>query len=480
MASNFPKHHGIVLAANSWIENASFERLAVDPVPVAAGRVWFNTTDRVFKYSTLDGVGAVVINSVASVEALTATMSDLSAVDTRLTTVETNMFKHDGSVAMTGNLNANSFKVVNVADGASASDAVNFGQLDTVRSNLQTELDTTQTGAGLSATGTYVPNASANFISTASSLMDADNKLDASLKLEETNRVAAVTSLDTRVTTVESQVNGKIGNITTLTTTAKDTIVASINELDADLAAEVARATAAETLLQTNLTTEATARTTEDTAINTRIDDLEMIVATGSSIRGSFQTVTDLATLDETTLRDGYMYGIKDTNDVYVYAAGLTSYDYKPAGWTGGFVQFVNIADLTGAVATEAATRLAADTLLQTNLDAEATRATAAEATLSTNLASEVTRATTAETAIKTAINAGKHTFTAGAAALVHTVTHNLNTDMFVFTVMTEDAQGVYRNDIVPVEIVDANTIKVELSEARKVKVSIISMAVIS
>jgi hypothetical protein len=310
--------------------------------------------------------------------------------------------------------------------------------------------------------------------------MDADNKLDTALKLEETNRVADVTGLDTRVTTVETQVNGKIGDTTTLTTTAKSTIVAAINELDADIAAEVARATAAETLLQTNITAESTARTTEDTAINTRIDDLELLVATGSSIRGSFDTVADLDTLDEADLRDGYMYGIRDTNDVYVYGAGLNDYDYQPTGWTGGFIQFVNIADLTGAVADEAAARTTADTLLQTNIDAEATRATTAEATLATNLATEVTRATTAETAIVTAINAGKYTFTAGAAALVHTVTHNLNTDMFVFTVMTEDALGVYRNDIVPVEIVDANTIKVELSEARKIKVSIISMAVIA
>jgi hypothetical protein len=252
MASNFPKHHGIVLAANSWIENASFERLAVDPVPVAAGRVWFNTTDRVFKYSTLDDVGAVVIRSMASMEALNSTMGDLSGVDTRLTTVETTMFKHDGSVAMTGDLNANSFKVVNVADGTAASDAANFGQLDTVRSNLQTELDTTQVGAGLSETGTYVPNATANYITTASSLMDADNKLDVALKLEETNRVADVTGLDTRVTTVETQVNGKIGDLTTLTTDAKTSLVAAINEVDANVAAEATARAVADTAIRSD------------------------------------------------------------------------------------------------------------------------------------------------------------------------------------------------------------------------------------
>ena len=44
--------------------------------------------------------------------------------------------------------------------------------------NVQGELDTTQTGAGLSSTGTYLPEGGSNYLTTASSLKDADNKLD--------------------------------------------------------------------------------------------------------------------------------------------------------------------------------------------------------------------------------------------------------------------------------------------------------------
>ena len=48
-------------------------------------------------------------------------------------------------------------------------------------SALQTELNDTQTGAGLDSDGSYSANISANYISLATSLKDADNKLDSKL-----------------------------------------------------------------------------------------------------------------------------------------------------------------------------------------------------------------------------------------------------------------------------------------------------------
>jgi hypothetical protein len=54
--------------------------------------------------------------------------------------------------------------------------------VDRKSTEIQAELDATQTGAGLNTNGTYTANASSNYIQAASSLKDAENKLDAEIK----------------------------------------------------------------------------------------------------------------------------------------------------------------------------------------------------------------------------------------------------------------------------------------------------------
>lgn len=394
----FPKFHGIALAANSWIENLHLERLASDPVPASAGRLWFNTTDKVIKFSTLDAGGAVVVKIIsdrASVEqaitdiqtalanevtratnAENAIASDLAAEISRATAAEAQALV-DAKAYTDGQISAlvdGAPDLLNTLNELAAAlqdnpDVINSLQTlignnaqaiadETARATaaenaLQTELNTTQSGAGLSATGAYVAGGvydvatnptGHHYIGEATSLKDADAKLDTAVKAEETARIAgdnalntaitneataradADTALDTRLTTVEGQVNGKIGDLASLDTDAKSNLVSAVNEVQSEVNAE------------------AVARADADTAIRT---------------------------------------------------------DY----------------------------------------------------------------------------NARKYSFTASASALVHTINHGLNTDMFLFTVMVEGGDGVYRNDVVPVEIVDANNIKVELSEARKIKVSMQSMA---
>src|SRR5574344_911422 len=94
----------------------------------------------------------------------------------------------------------------------------------------------------------------------------AEAALTNALNIETAARIAGDSALDTRVTAVESQVNGKIGDLTNLTTNAKDTIVSAVNEIDANIDAEVARATAAESALNNTLTTAINAEVTRATA----------------------------------------------------------------------------------------------------------------------------------------------------------------------------------------------------------------------
>ena len=62
---------------------------------------------------------------------------------------------------------------------------------------LQSEVDANQTGAGLGTGGVYTANASSNYLATASSLLDADNKLDAQVKLNETAASTNASAINT-------------------------------------------------------------------------------------------------------------------------------------------------------------------------------------------------------------------------------------------------------------------------------------------
>ena len=92
--------------------------------------------------------------------------------------------------------------------------------------NIKTILSTTQEGAGLEEDGSYIANSLSNYIKDATSLNNADKLLDTQIKVNED----AITSLDERMDTAEDNI-ATIGDLTTLKTDAKNTIVESNNEL---------------------------------------------------------------------------------------------------------------------------------------------------------------------------------------------------------------------------------------------------------
>jgi hypothetical protein len=90
------------------------------------------------------------------------------------------------------------------------SDAVDLGT-----GNIQDELDATQVGAGLGEDGTYSANAGMDYIATATSLKDADEKLDVALKAEETARIAEDLVLQGNIDAEESARIAAVGAVQT-------------------------------------------------------------------------------------------------------------------------------------------------------------------------------------------------------------------------------------------------------------------------
>ncbi|WP_074724291.1 beta strand repeat-containing protein, partial [Flavobacterium frigoris] len=75
-----------------------------------------------------------------------------------------------------------------------------------IEGNIQSELDVTQTGAGLAADGTYTVNTTANYIAAATALNDADNKLDAQAKVNSD----AIGTEKTRATGIEGNIQSEL------------------------------------------------------------------------------------------------------------------------------------------------------------------------------------------------------------------------------------------------------------------------------
>ena len=159
---------------------------------------------------------------------------------------------------------------------------------------IQAELDTVQEGAGLTATGSYTADTTARYTSTATSLKDADSKLDASLYTVE----ASLSSEVDRATTAETALQAKIDSEVSRATTAETTLQGSItNEAD--------RATTAETALQANIdstkgytdTNFLSKSTTTDQAVAGAVQFGSHVTVAGSlHVRGTTTTVDSAET----------------------------------------------------------------------------------------------------------------------------------------------------------------------------------------
>lgn len=85
-------------------------------------------------------------------------------------------------------------------------------------SSTQSELDATQTGAGLGTDGSYSAPGTSNYLSEASSLTDADDKLDAQIKTNAdaiSSNDSDISSLQSSLSTAESDIDSLESDMST-------------------------------------------------------------------------------------------------------------------------------------------------------------------------------------------------------------------------------------------------------------------------
>jgi hypothetical protein len=96
--------------------------------------------------------------------------------------------------------------------------------------SLQTELDDTQTGAGLGTDGTYTANVSANYISSATSLFNADVLLDTQVKTNTDALAQEVTDRTTSVSALKTAINAGNFNYESTTPATSHTVTHDLGD----------------------------------------------------------------------------------------------------------------------------------------------------------------------------------------------------------------------------------------------------------
>ena len=408
MASTFQEFHGISLAPNSFVENFVVEQLASDPVPVGPGRVWFNTTLKVFRQSTLDSGGSVVVRTFATAEELAAATGDLT---TLTTTAKSNLVAAINELDTgLGDVNArvdalgNAFNYVGtVTGGADTAGAFDLSTLPAGGKDSGDYYKVTTAGYfKVGAAGTpFYANTNDGLVWNSVGGVDKIDNTDSAVA-GTANEITVTGSTDTgyvvsidpvfsgRVTTLETEAAAaqtaaglnSDGTLTAFSGTTyldgESSLRAAAVALDTAVKAEVDRAKAAEGVVA-SLTTTATNLTAAINEHDAEIGDL-----------------TTLATDDKTSL-------VAAINEI--------------EGLVGG-----GIADF------------------------------------------------------KKAINDARYTVTTTTAATSHTITHGLGSSLVDVCVWIDRGDGVWRNDMAGVSIVDANTVQVDLTAARNVRVTVEKM----
>ena len=384
---------------------------------------------------------ATVVNQKQADVALDKAVSDEVARATAAEGVITTALTAETALRVAGdaNLQTQLTAYVNQAvAGVATAETAEAARAIAAEAAISTILSNTDHAVGLASDGSFVAPTGTSYIDSSVTVMSASVLLDAQLK---------------------TVTNG--------------------------LAAEGVARTSADVTQTAALSAEIVNRTNADSAIQAELDTTQ--AGAGLDTTGTYTPATDSNYINSAvTLKDA---------DHKIDAALKAVADRTTAieSVSVPLLQSEITAEVNRATAAETAevTRAtAAETAQAAATAAEVSRAQTAEGVLTASVTSEATRATTAESGLQSQINAvvaaagsgaaalkaelnnDRYTYISSAPALVHTVNHGLGTQFYSANIMVQGTDGIWRNDIMPVQDVDLNSYTITLTESSNVKAS--------
>ena len=189
-------HSAEILANTTALSTESAARIAADAG--LQGQVDGNDTD------IAANAGAISTNATAISGNASAIVSNTINIATNSTNISNNY----------GAMSSNATAIADEATARAAADADLQTQIDNLPNSVpsigavvEDLLDGTQEGAGLNADGSYVQSGSANYISAATSLANADDLLDAAIKAVQDDVDGNETDAGNAIATVQGDVN---------------------------------------------------------------------------------------------------------------------------------------------------------------------------------------------------------------------------------------------------------------------------------
>jgi len=522
---------GIEIAENGYVKNFVVENLPSDPISIVPGKLWYNSAENMFKACVVEtdseGNESNVVKTFESKEEFDAFVAKLASTIAGEGSALVGYVGYTGANGVVsvqaGTLEASLNTIIDAVDGNAQAISDAAASTAAADAALQSELDATQAGAGLGTDGSYTTDSAASYIAGATTLADADSKLDAALKAEETARIAADDALASNVatnylnkTTTDVQtVAGPVdfaqdvyigGNLTISGGTVTEIVTTELKvgdnvvTLNSDLPADVSPTETAG--IEINRGTEGIM----PFIIWDEADDTAKVV-TGKDNDGNW-TLAPIAT-------GGDADTLQTEVDNTQAGAGLAEDGSYVANESANYIAgAISLADADNkldaqakanadAIAQEIIDRTDADAAIQAELDntqagagldvdgsyvvntaanyiagatslADADNKLDAQVKVNTDAIAQVSAD---QSTLKTELNNTRTTFEASSAATSYTITHNLGSQMIDVNVWVyDDTDAKWYNDSVVVSIVDDNTIQVDLTSAAKIRVTIVNV----